>query len=426
VTLRRADVRFFLPQAIARAHVLGGLTAWEEGLREAGVELVPDGDLVVAPASLAAEACALRPELLVLEGGGKAPGYATRAVQPLPDRDRPELVLPVGGGAATRYAIRHWRPGLRNRAAAEALARGMRLPGRPRTVLGSRTEGAPFIVAPALAELGLERAEGFAAFGRWADRLSRGAWFLFAPDAAEPGWVVKFARVPGTRRLFDADERGLRLAAEAGEPVASHAPRLVTRYTAGGLDASVETAAVGEPLAGREAIDRIAGWVVAVARATASPSPRRVHESLPPLRTVFQHGDLSDENVFVRDGSFTIVDWESARADGMPLWDVFYFLTHALAAADGVASEEEREQHFVRLWRGELPASQTLRRWALAAAEATDVPHEAIGQLATLLWTTYAENDARHAARVGSAVPATVRFARRWASDPALGPGWSP
>ncbi len=480
MSLRRADVRFALPQAAATAVVLGGLEAWAEGLRQAGVETTTARgaaapDLVVAPANLRDAALDLNPAMLVVEGARstlalRRAGWTASLVQPLPDADRPELVLPLGDRRATRYALRRWRPGrsrltrARTALAREALAHGLPVPGRAPTALGSQTAGPPFVVAPALELLGLRDAASFAAFGRWAHPFSRGAYYLFGPGR-EPGWVVKFARLPGIAHLFEDDERGLRLAEEAGGLVASHAPRLIARYEVAGLHASVETAAPGRRLgdllesgAPRDerlaAVDRIASWIVAVARETATSPDALVAErrrlasavlprwsshgvsaelvdALPPLAAVFQHGDLSPDNLLVHGTGFTAVDWESARPDGLPLWDLFYFLTHALALADRVSSEDERAEHFVRLWRGELPSSRLAFRLTREAAAASGVPAGAVGPLVTLLWLSYAALDSAHVERVAAVAgepadePATMQLARRWLSEPGLGPDWS-
>jgi hypothetical protein len=89
-------------------------------------------------------------------------------------------------------------------------------------------------------------------------------------------------------------------------------------------------------------------------------------------------------------------------------------------------------EFFVRLWRGDAPESRTLFRWTRAVAEATGVPAEAVGPVATLLWLSYALGDLEHAERVERVEnkprafqPFTVRAANRWLEDPALGPGWS-
>lgn len=480
--LRRADPRFALPRPVRSAVVLGRLAEWRDGLDQAGVETStgsPGGapDLVVAPAALADQALALKPELLLLEGGGlrrrlRAESWSPLVLLPLPEPARPELLLPAGHPAPVRYAIRHWRTGTsrlrraRNVLAGELLARGVVPPGRQPVTAAARRAGPPFLVAAALDALPVDRVDWFAAFGLWAHPFSRGAFYLFAPGEPGPSWVLKFARVPGLEHLFDEDERGLRLAERSGPIVSAHAPRLIARVKVDALEASVETAAVGERLSSvltsplsREqrlaVIGRVADWIVRLSRETAAPPealeserrrlatsvvrrwaghglPHGLLDRLPPVPAVLQHGDLWADHVFLREDGFTVVDWESAREHGLPLWDLAYFLTDALAIVDEVGSEEEREEHFVRLWLGELPSSEVLFRWTRAAVEATSVPPEAVGPLVTLLWLSYALLDAEHVERVEQAEseprarePATWRFAQRWLSEPGLGPDWS-
>ena len=478
MSLRRADVRFALPRSPRTAVVLGGLTEWEEGLRRGGVEVGTTGppDLAVAPAELARQAVATGASMLVLEGArhhrlAAADGYAVQAVLPLPDARTPELLLPLGQRDAVRYAVRRWRPGTgpleatRNLAARELIARAVAPPGRPPTAIAAREAGAPALVAAAAELVGSARLDWFAAFGLWPNPETRGAFFLFERGRAEPNWVVKFARIPGLERLFDWDAAGLARAAAAGGLVAAAAPRLLGRLDAEPLCASVETAAHGERLAtvlrGGAAradklalVERFAEWLAAVARQTAAPPGALAAErerlerdvvplwagrglapdavsGLPPLAAVFQHGDLWGDNIFVAETGFGVVDWESAKTHGAPLWDILYFLTGALALVDGARTDDETLEHLVRLCRGELEASAVLFRQLRAVAAATDVPPEAIGPLAALLWTSYALLDSEHAERVARseggatpAVPLTVRVAERWLADPGLGAGW--
>jgi hypothetical protein len=272
--------------------------------------------------------------------------------------------------------------------------------------------------------------------------------------------VVKFSRIPGLEHLFDADEAGLGLAEAAGGVVAASAPRLLGRLDVAGVCASVESAAQGERLAPTlgggasraeklAVVGRFADWIAAVARETAAspdllgPELRRLEAevvpqwtarglpagvvaALPPLAPVFQHGDLWADNVFAQRDGFAVVDWESARRYGAPLWDALYFLTDALALVDGAHSDAERIEHFVRLHRGELDSSAPFFDWLRAAVGATAVPADAVGTLATLLWLSYALLDDAHVERVeGTTVPLTRRLSERWLADPELGPGWS-
>jgi hypothetical protein len=411
---------------------------------------VRENELVVTPAERLDEALAAEPTAFLVIGGRparalRARGYEAVPLLPLPNAAEPELLVPAGQAGPVRYAIRGWRPGTsaatraRNLVAREALARGLVPAGREAVTAASRVAGPPFFVAAASERLGLDAAGWFASFGQWPQPHSRGAFYLFRAGEAEPAWVLKFARVTGLEELFDRDERGLNLAARSPEIVARHAPRLVGRFEVDGLHASVETAAVGERLPavlereGLAALERLAAWLVQMAEETVAPpetlEPERERlrglvDALPPVPAVLQHGDLGGDNaVFGRD-DFTVVDWESAREHGFPLWDLFYLLTGGLATLDGLRDEGRRDEHFARLWRGELPSSEVLFRWTRRAVEALDLAPEAVGPLATGLWRSYAAHDAETAAK-REHEPATVRFARRWTSDPALGSGWS-
>jgi hypothetical protein len=475
MSLRRADPRFALPRHPRTATLVGELPGWRDGLEQAGVEVVAGpAELIVAPADRATEALALEPELLVLEGGRPArrlrtAGWSPLVLLPLPDAERPELLLPAGHAAPVRYAVRHWRPGTstatraRNLLARELVARRLVPPGRSTLTLTARSGGDPFFVAAARETLGVEATDWFAAFGRWAKAVSRGAFFLFAERDPAPTWVLKFARIPGLVELFDNDERGLRLAERSPPVVAAHAPSFVGRFDVHGVHASVETAAQGEALVAAldssrprserlAVIERIADWLVRLGEETSAPPealeperrrlaadvvprwaarglPQTLVEDLPRLPAVFQHGDVFGENVVLDDQEgFTILDWESAREHGLPLWDLFYFLTRAIAMLDDLRTEAEREDHFVRLWRGELPSSELLFGWTRRAVSAGGIPPDAVGSIATLLWLSYALLDLDQVTEIEEAEeagpPTTALFALRWLREPGLGPGW--
>jgi len=75
-------------------------------------------------------------------------------------------------------------------------------------------------------------------------------------------------------------------------------------------------------------------------------------------RPVLMHGDLSYQNLLVRDGAVSLIDWEYARADGIPMADVLDFLLYDLyrdtkdygAAVRGLFSGN-RPQHWALLKR---------------------------------------------------------------------------
>jgi len=422
-------------------------------------------------------------QAVILEGGSeigrlRGLGYSCEDFAPIPAPGRAEVLLPARDPRCARYAFRRSPPSARwkrsrNELLIRMLARGMRPPGVTLITTAQRSPGQPFLVRAA-SEM-LAEVDGWLLTPAQGDALSRGTLHIFSAGAAEPTWVIKFARVPGYSKSFDRDEKGLAVVQAAGERVARRAPALLGRFQYRGLHASVETAAVGRPLASfltsnapraekLELVDEIAGWIADLGSATAQPagalneerarlrevvaayaelgaSPALV-DDLPELPAVSQHNDLGTWNIIVdrsrAEWRFTVVDWESARRHGMPLWDLWYFLQHALAEIDGVTGLgptdlQAREEHAARLFRGELPASAIVVRWTRAVQRALQIPSEALGRLATLCFLHHGLSQSERERNVsefgaGSAALEMLgpRLARRWLADRRLGPDWQP
>jgi hypothetical protein len=477
VNVRRADARFLLPRAIETAAVIEPLAGWRETLAAAGVAVDATGgtapDLAVAAAADADRAIAIGAGMVILEGRGgarrlAAAGFDVTRYLARPVLDSPEFFMPLEGAAAA-YAIRNWATEdrrwrrLRNSVLAAAAARGMFPAVIPGVVVGTRSGRVPYVVAAARTHVAeLSDAGWLLSLGR-ADALSRNVFHMFGASDRQPRFVVKFARSPGYEEPFVREETGLRLAAEAGPIVAAHAPRLMARFDVDGAYASVETAAAGEPLKryltrpiAREsklaALSEVARWVVDVGAATrrraaepmasrtaigiaaSSGEARLVEEVLAAsvdAPAVLAHNDLGSWNVIRNEsGGFVAVDWESARSDGFPLWDLVYFLTEALATMDG-ALEDGWELYVRELFRGNRASSRFLFDWIARGAEASSIPPGKVGPLLTLCWlhhsaSTPLRRDAleRHGAGGTTAVPPLERVAAVWLSDPELGPGW--
>ena len=411
--------------------------------------------------------------LLEGRGGGRElrrAGYAVQRFLPLPDVEQPDLLLPLAKGPAARYALETWRPAhtlakrLRNRLVG-TLARAGAVPAvRAEQVLGLRDPGPAFAVAEAEA-LGVPpNAAWFMVLGH-GDPLARVAFHLFAPGDSEPTWVMKLARVSSVRESFEKDERGLKLAAAARGVASEHAPALIGRFEADGLQASVESAATGEQLSGllgrdrdqaRRAIEEIAAWIVELASETAAGAetlteernrlqvevlphwldrgaPSDLVDRLPELPGVLQHNDLGSWNIVVRPGrGFVAVDWESARRHGLPLWDLLYFLVDALPLLEGASSPEQRVVEALRILRGDSPSSPVLFQWLRRAVAAAEIPEAAVAPVATLCWLHHGlSHVSRRAAadltESGSAADLSPidRLAPRWLQDPALGLNWN-
>jgi len=149
------------------------------------------------------------------------------------------------------------------------------------------------------------------------------------------------------------------------------------------------------------------------------------------LPTVLQHNDLGSWNILVgRSGDFTAVDWESARAAGFPLWDLWYFLASVLPQVD--RPDGDRLAAFVELFRGEAPSSGLLFERTREHVRALAVPAEAVGRLATLCWLHHGLSHtaregtlARYARDAPPTLWAASRYAEAWLTDPALGPAWN-
>lgn len=457
MSLDRIDARFLLPRRARTAVVLGDLPHWRAGLPQAGVQIVERGepaDLVVTSYAHTHETGALGYPMTLVEGG-RADGYVFFAV---PRAASARLLLPLRKPQVARYALRRFEAPtarttrLRNQIAATAVGRGL-APTRFLVGIG-KAAGSPFVLSAA-DETGAvpPQADWFMAAGQ-GDALSRGVFVLFPPGAEQPTHVVKFARVTGYAEPFERDERGLKLVRRAGPVVAGHAPALGARFTAEEVECSVESAAVGErlfavlqggaPRATREQlVDTIADWLTEVAVATRTPrtaadtellargwgvdiAELQLPEGIP---GALQHNDPGSWNVVVDGPSFTLLDWEDAEPEGIPLGDLLYFLADALAHVDGVATAA-RADYFVRLFRGELPASQLLFGRTREAVERLELPEEAVGRMATICWLRHGSSDRerRHAAAEleGTAL-APLDFAElthRWLAEPGLGPRW--
>jgi aminoglycoside phosphotransferase (APT) family kinase protein len=197
------------------------------------------------------------------------------------------------------------------------------------------------------------------------------------------------------------------------------------------------------------AIEAVAGWVVAVGRATRqNPAslddwrrrlaadvlpyweqrglPAGMADRLAAVPSVLVHGDLWSWNVNVDGDHFTVFDWESSGRHGPPLVDLVYFLvdTLTLVADPGAA---DRGALAARLLRGELPESGVLFRWLSRYAAELGLEPDAVGPLVTACWLEHGLERAQQV-EAGRPLPAALPpdqvLAPLWLADPALGPHW--
>lgn len=475
MTLRRVDWRFALPNPLERVQVIGDPAVWSECLADAGARLVEsEPDLVVASAALTRAVVRCKPPSALTEGWGavRRLRHAFPVVSrllPIPNVDAPEFLLPLDEAAGSLYAIENlldpgnvrWKRA-RNWFVQGVIARHSLPDVVPVVTFARHDPSPPFMIAASEAFGVPGDCHWFLSLGR-GDALTRAVFHLVPPEATDPSWVIKFARVPGYREPFERDERGLKLAGKIGGAVP--APSLVGRFEAHGLHASIETAAVGQSLTrflkrrgAREAklavVETIAAWIVGLGRETAKPVDAlggerlRLEQSVIPqwsavvqpldlgsifsaIRGVLQHNDLGCWNIVVDGTTFTALDWESAREVGLPLWDLLYFLVDALTHLDGAWRPEDRDRYTRRLFRGEEASSEVLFTWVATAARAANVPFEHVGAITTLCWLHHGlsfearSTRAAELARDLPTPPASARgIAEVWVSDPDLCPAW--
>lgn len=83
------------------------------------------------------------------------------------------------------------------------------------------------------------------------------------------------------------------------------------------------------------------------------------------LETVATHGDFSPKNLILRpDGYCTVIDWETARINGLPLIDLFYFLSR-YAYLSGSSRRESQARRIKAFYE----SSRSDAKWARLAVE---------------------------------------------------------
>ncbi|PRY18437.1 hypothetical protein CLV37_101682 [Kineococcus rhizosphaerae] len=301
-------------------------------------------------------------------------------------------------------------------------------------------------------------AAGAPATGPWVlvlghgDALTRAVFVAAGSDFRREAVAVKLARLPGAAGVsFDRDAHGLALASAAG---ATHVPRLLGGFTVDGARGSVESAGGGEQVgrflvrsaaqAALPLVEAVAEWTTNLGLTTREPHGldrglaadlAAVPGAAEPLSAVagvpgvLAHNDLGSWNLVTRGTDFTVLDWESARAGGLPLADALYFLTDALGLLAGARTQQERCAAAVALHTGRAEGSPLLFRWLRRAASALQLPPDAVGPLAMLTWLSHSTSRGQRLRRlddeaVAAEEPYAGRLADAWRHAPELGATW--
>ena len=336
----------------------------------------------------------LRGELRRVLHGLESAGAVSATVHwHLPNRERTTRIVPLSDAAAVRAAL-SGRGGTAVRRLSAAAVRALigRLPvdlvAGDLAVLARRPGGPPLRGWGPLEALGGKLPDLGASHGpsllmltpRY--RASAHVVLLMIDDGGRATLVAKVARLADDDSIArEADH--LRAMADAG--LGGTTPRLIATDRLGGHAVLVETGVVGQPLdraTVRRSPDRwiaaAAAWVSrmpshsqllvdrydeligeplrrlsSTARAPVDALVERTAALVEPLRgrsipLVYEHGDLGHPNVIVlTDGRIGVLDWETARSDGLPLHDLTFFLGYA-ALSTG-PPDEEPAKGFIRV-----------------------------------------------------------------------------
>ena len=478
MNLRDADLRFLLPKAPLSVAFLDAAPEAKEAWQAAGIRVLEPSavarpDVVIASASRLQDAVERHAPMVVLNGRASrrrlaASGYCGAHLLTRPSPSAPRLVVPITSRAALASALspvgpRRLSAATTRRTLGRIILRLGWAPARAVVTIAAR-EGVP---RPWLVDQ-VARATEVARLDNWylwlgeGDPLQRAVLHLVAPDG---GWALKFSRVLGNTTPFHREEQASRAAMRLPGPLARHVPRLIAHGTDAGLPFAVETRFAGRSLTEillsswsvpRRIgyVERVARWLHDVAMATKTePAALAVERerlarvvaptsidagaiadamsAVEHVPGVLVHNDPGTWNVVVdRRGFFGVVDWESSRATGMPLWDLTYFLADALTLVE-LRRFGDRTAAILKLFRGESAHSGILFQHVRHAVSELGLEAHAVGPLVTLGWLHHALSPQQRRARLrkAGADEDTDRgvlslLSQPWLADLALGFGW--
>jgi hypothetical protein len=294
-------------------------------------------------------------------------------------------------------------------------------------------------------------------WGIWARRhysSQKVVIFLFDGASSVPSIVVKLPRDVRFNERIDVDYRAIeRVHSLAGHERRVPVPLFVGAY--GGRRVAAVGAVQGTPFPHAAGDDRhgalawaVIHWLGELGASTSRMTPtselvdplhelvRRL-EALYPLDTaerralhrhvdeltdaadelpvVFQHGNVADWNLIVGpDGNIVFLDWEFAEPDGLPLWDVFFFLRF-----QGWPLRTGWQRQLYGKWRPRRDVflrssnADLLRRAIATYRRYVDVPAGAIEPLFHLCWAHQCLNAATHETPVTLSANPMFRLLRR-------------
>jgi hypothetical protein len=268
---------------------------------------------------------------------------------------------------------------------------------------------------------------GLSARGEYRSR--KVLFFLFDRAAESPEYIVKMTRDPALNPRLENEGRALEWLAERGIGDHETLPQVVFQGHHHELAIVGETVIDGVPFEQRSSgvadcqlADAAVTWLTELGVATAdtsTASPLEVAEALGTLferfaqiytltptqhdflsgqiavigrsrgriPLVFQHGDPGTWNIWVTPSErVAFLDWEAAEPQGMPLWDLFYFVRTYGAWAMRASSSGDVMKGFA----GQFLSASPFQRLLIAATEQyqarVGVPAELIEPLFYTCW----------------------------------------
>jgi SAM-dependent methyltransferase len=254
-------------------------------------------------------------------------------------------------------------------------------------------------------------------------------FFLFAQSSDEPEYIIKLTRDAAYNARLENECHALRLLQARGLSAGGALPEVIFFGNHSELAIVGETAINGAQFRARSkatvdcpyarsAID----WLIDLGAATADPAaatPLHVaerlellfnrfaqHYQLAPadrdflteqlaliagsqavLPLVFQHGDAGVWNVMVRpDGVSVFLDWEAAEPQGLPLWDLFYFIRSFAMSVARTAGKQDSLSVFRQQFITEAPLSPLLIEATKRYCARSGVPTQLVAPLFYTCW----------------------------------------
>ncbi|HET8777013.1 MAG TPA: phosphotransferase [Candidatus Limnocylindria bacterium] len=264
-----------------------------------------------------------------------------------------------------------------------------------------------------------DRRFGLSARGTYDSR--KVVFYVFSGESPQPELVIKATRTAVHNGRLENEERALRHMAQGGLVEPGTTPAVVFSGEHGGLRFLAETAVEGASLTGeahRTGATAVYDWLIHLSATSARrdegarsviasgvsdiesaigriypletadrdrlrSSTQRLVEGAGRLPLVFMHGDAATWNVRLRpDGRPAFMDWEAAVADGMPLWDLFYFARSHILWGARVRRYARRPSSMI----GRLLADEPLRTAVDRYSRQLEIPADLVGPLFSLCW----------------------------------------